>query len=330
MRGRRLHPERVAAVRDYRRPSLPEALGVRPVSARLREAIVALRGAEDVPPSRFGLSSLRLLSPRLAVPLWRGRFVVPRRAIVTNLFNHTQTPIDAGWSVRKTQVRDFRGRDLTYDSHNGTDLSVPRGTVVTAPAPAVVSRMRAEFNRGGLKVMLDHGEGLCTCSAHLARVLVAEGDLLERGQPFALSGYSGLDGLVSFPFGIPHIHFNTWLDGEPVDPFACAGDASLWLGGRPTPPPPVHEPEPFEPGPWSAEAVDAAIRSCRTASVRERLAALPTLEERATHLLWERNYYPTRFAERAPVHRGRHPRRERLSLPFRASEFDGAVLVDEP
>ena len=168
------------------RPPLTEALGVLPIRNRLREALVAQRGAEDVPPSRFGLSSLRLLSPRLALPLWLGRQVVPRRVVLTNLFNHTQTPIEAGWSVRKTQVRDFRGRDLTYDSHNGTDLAIPRGSVVTAPAPAVVARIHVEFNRGGLKVMLDHGDGLCTCSAHLARVLVAEGDRLERGQPFAL------------------------------------------------------------------------------------------------------------------------------------------------
>ena len=28
---------------------------------------------------------------------------------------------------------------------------------------------------------------------------------------------AGLDGLVTFPFGVPHVHFNTWLDGVPVD-----------------------------------------------------------------------------------------------------------------
>lgn len=300
-----------------------------PVRQRLSEALVTLRGAEDVPPSRFGLSSLRLLSPRLAVPLWRGRFVVRRRAIVTNLFNHTQTPIEEGWSVRRTRTRDFRGRTLTYDSHNGTDLAVPRGTLVAAPAPAVVARVHAEFNRGGLKVMLDHGEGLCTCTAHLARVLVTEGSRLQRGEPFAVSGYSGLDGLVSFPFGIPHIHFNTWLDGEPVDPFGSPDEPSLWIGETPEPAQPHIEAEPFEPGRFDARAVEAAIGSCRTASARERLAWLPTPEARATHLLWERNYYPTRFPSCEPVYREPHPRRARLSLPFPASDIDGVVFADE-
>ncbi|MFW5877205.1 MAG: M23 family metallopeptidase [Myxococcota bacterium] len=309
-------------------PSIAESLGLFPLGERLRQARVALRGAEDVPPSKFGPSSLRLLSPRLALPLWRGRFAVPRRAVVTNLFNHTQTPPSEGWSVRRTQVRDFRGRGLTYDSHNGTDFAIPRGSTVVAPAPGRVVRIDHEFNRGGLKVMIDHGEGLSTCSAHLARVLVRVGDVLHRGQPFALSGYSGLDGLVSFPFGIPHVHFNTWLDGEPVDPFASGSDASLWIGETPSPAA-RGEDEPYTPSAYDPEAVHASIASCLTPSVRERLSALPTLELQAAHLIWERNYYPTRFPLRNHVYRERHERRPRLSLPFPARDFDGVVFADE-
>jgi murein DD-endopeptidase MepM/ murein hydrolase activator NlpD len=309
-------------------PSLVESLGLRPFGERLRQAKVALRGAEDVPPSKMGLSSLRLLSPRLALPLWAGRFVIPRRAIITNLFNHTQTPVEDGWSVRRTQVRDFRGGRLTYDSHNGTDFAIPRGTTVVSPAPARVARIDHEFNRGGLKVMLDHGDGLCTCTAHLARTLVVEGDVLQRGQPFAISGYSGLDGLASFPFGIPHIHFNTWLDGEPVDPFAADPGQSLWIGGTPTPPTGA-DTDRYEPAEYDAEAIDEAIARCRTPSVRQRLAALPTLEARAHHLIWERNYYPTRFPLRSSPYTRTHPRRPRLTLPFLARDFDGIAFSDE-
>lgn len=309
-------------------PSIVESLGLRPIDERARQALVALRGAEDVPPSKFGLSSLRLLSPRLALPLWAGRYVVPRRAVVTNLFNHTQTPVEEGWSVRKTQVRDFRGRDLTYNSHNGTDFSIPRGTAVVAPAPGRVARIDHEFNRGGLKVMIDHGDGLCTCSAHLARALVRVGDRLERGQPYAVSGYSGLDGLVSFPFGIPHVHFNTWFDGEPVDPFSSGSDESLWIGDLPTPAT-GSEPDDYEPAEFDPQGVDAAIAACPTAEVRERLAALPTLEERAHHLIWERNYYPTRFPREVRIYRRHHARRPRMTLPFPARDFDGVVFADD-
>ena len=42
--------------------------------------------------------------------------------------------------------------------------------------------------------------------------------LLVRGQPVARSGYSGIDAVITFPWGTPHIHFNVWLHGRPVDP----------------------------------------------------------------------------------------------------------------
>lgn len=125
-----------------------EVLGWSPLPERLRQTRIALRGAEDVP-SQMGLSSLRQLRPRLAWPLWRGRQAVERAVIISNLFNHRQTPIEAGWSVKITQVEDFRGRRVTYDSHNGTDFAVPVGTRFLAPAPGRVVRVVSEFNRAG-------------------------------------------------------------------------------------------------------------------------------------------------------------------------------------
>ena len=73
--------------------------------------------------------------------------------------------------MKKTQVADFRGRDLTYDSHNGTDFAIPVGTRVLTAAAGRVVRQVSEFNRGGLKLFVDHGQGLMTCYAHLARPL---------------------------------------------------------------------------------------------------------------------------------------------------------------
>ena len=310
-------------------PSLTESLGLHPLPERLRQARVALAGAEDVPKSRFDLTSLSILAPRLAVPLWRGRFKYPRRVVLTNLFNHRQTPIEDGWSVRRTQTRDFRGRDLTYDSHNGTDLSIPRGTTVVAPAAGKVARIFAEFNRGGLKLMLDHGEGLTTCSAHLARVLVSEGDLIRLGQPVAVSGYSGLDGLATFPWGIPHVHFNVWLDGVPVDPFPAPGEESLWVDGTPTPAPTTAPAEGDEAALFDEAALDRTIRTCKTPGVRGHLLDIPDAAQRGLHLVCERNYYPTRFPERGPVYADVHPRRPRLYMPVSEVDVDGADFFDE-
>jgi hypothetical protein len=316
------------ATRDSR-PSLVESMGLSPLRVRLRQAAVALRGAEDVPPSRFDRTSLAVLRPRHALPLWFGRFSVPRQVLLTNLFNHHPTPAEEGWSVRRTQTEDFRGRGLTYDSHNGTDLSVPRGSLAVAPAPGRVVRVYAEFNRGGLKVIIDHGEGLLTCSAHLARSLAAEGDLLGVGQPYALTGYSGLDGFATFPWGVPHIHFNVWLNGEPVDPFARPGETSLWKGGRPQPVPEDPAGEAFRPSVYDESSVEEVLAACRTSAVRDRLSSVGPLEKKAAWLIAETNYYPTRFPVRRCVQTREALRSERLYLPFLARDFDGAVFVDE-
>ncbi len=327
---------------DTTHPSLVEAMGLRPLGLRLGQTLVALRGTDDVPPTRLGLSSLRTLRPRLAIPLWMGRFFLPRTVLLTHLFNHRQTPVEAGWSVRRTQVEDFRGGELTYDSHNGTDLSVPVGTLAVAPASGVVARVFSEFNRGGLKVVIDHGDGLMTCSAHLARALVEEGQPLVAGQPYAVTGYSGLDGMATFPWGVPHIHFNVWLDGLPVDPFPRAGtnETSLWIDGwpRPVPRPPrpkaprISHPPPTPErlaGQFNNLRVDAIISACRSPQVRAHLEAIGPLHLRAAHLVSELCYYPTRFPEREGVYRARHPRRPSLHLPFQGEDIHAVAFADE-
>ena len=135
------------------------------------------------------------------------------------------------YSVRVTDCEDFQGGRWTYDGHVGTDLALPVGTAITAAAPGHVLRVRNDMNRGGLKVFIDHGGGLITSSNHLARALVREGDAVRRGQVIALSGMSSVDGLLFFPWLAPHLHFNVFLDGRPVDPFARPDETPLWRDG---------------------------------------------------------------------------------------------------
>lgn len=312
-----------------------ETIGLYPFKLRMKQAKIAIKGEEDVPASRYDLSSLKQLRPGIALPLWLGRQRVKNKVIITNCFNHTQTPIEKGWSVRITQTRDFRGGNLTYDSHNGTDFSVPIGTELLAAAPGKVVRVISEFNRGGLKVYIDHGEGLMTCCAHLARALVKEGDVVQRAQPIAITGYSGLDSLVTFPFGTPHTHFNVWLNGVPVDPFPYKDEqgvaqASLWRAGDS--PKPHHGPAvdgTFEPSTFIEEKVDAVVNACLTASTRERLLAYSDLYTRACHTICEMNYYPTRFPLKENLYGKAHPRQALLDLPFHAQDFDGIMFADE-
>jgi hypothetical protein len=308
-----------------------ETIGLHPFPLRMRQAKVALRGEQDVPASQYDLSSLKQLKPGIAIPLWLGRQKVQGKVIITNCFNHLQTPISLGWSVKITQVKDFRNQKLTYDSHNGTDFAIPIGTKLLAAAPGKVVLTRSEFNRGGLKIFIDHGQGLMTCCAHLARQLVQEGQFVRRGQAIAITGYSGLDSLVTFPFGTPHVHFNTWLNGEPVDPFPYANETSLWRAGKH--PAPMQNSEDsvssFSESLYREEHVDQAIASCLTGSSRQKLSSINELSIRAAHTIAEMNYYPTRFPERVNLYQQVHPRQSVLDLPFDKDQFDGIVFADE-
>lgn len=287
---------------------------------------LAVRGDQYIPKSRGGLSSLELLSPRLAFPLWRGKPFLPRKVILTNLFNHTQTPIKSGWSVHKTQVHDFRGARLTYDSHNGTDLAIPVGTQVVSAAKGRVVWMCDELNRGGKKIGIDHGHGLMTTYAHLARSLVSVGQYVAQGESIAWSGYSGLDAVISFPFGIPHVHMNVWCNGLPVDPFAVNGEVPLWNHALPVP---ENKEYSFRDSEYSEEQVRAGTDACLDSVVRSSIEGKENLWEKAAELLFQQNYYPTRFSEHISPYKDTFERNQRLRLPFRKEDFDGVVFRDE-
>lgn len=312
------------------RLSISEIFGLSPARKRLAETLFMLRGDPYTPSSRFGLSSLRVLRPGLSVRCYLGLRRRDRRVPISCLFNHTPTPIEDGWSVRVTQVRDFRGGRATYDSHNGTDFAVPPGTVVVAAAPGIVLRVSSEFHRGGLKIFLDHGEGIVTSYNHLGRALVRPGQTVRRAEPIALSGSSGVDCVAVFPWATPHVHFNVWLDGANVDPFAGADEPSLWRRyNEPVPHDGDTDDEPFVATSWDPTAVSGAIAACRDPALRTELGHQRDPLRRAGDTLFSLNYFPTRFRGTHVLYANRHDRRPLLDLPFRAVDFDGVALPDD-
>lgn len=317
------------------RVPLVDALGLSPLPLALRQAKLTLFGdGRQTPRSLFDTSSLHIFTPRLAVATWLGRARPDRKAPILNFVNRTPTPVEAGWSVRVTQVRDWRGGRLTYDSHNGTDFVVPPGTEVCAAAPGRVASIRREFNRGGLKLYLDHGGSLVTTSNHLARVLVEIGQDVRRGEVVALSGYSGLDAVVGFPWLAPHIHYNVWHGGVAVDPFAASDDeTSLWR--RRNDPVPLQPGEQLDDPAWSssfsAAGVARCLASCRDDAVKALVSGLTSVERQGAELLIETITYPTRFST---AEAGRllfddvPPRSPRLDLPLSCDDFDGVTILE--
>jgi murein DD-endopeptidase len=312
------------------RIGLIEALGVTPLDKAWRETVLTVRGDAHTPKSRFDVTSLRQLQPSFAVPLWLGQKPKGRLVPITNLYNYRQPPPELGWSVRVTDVEDFRGGRNTYDSHNGTDFAIPPGTEVVAAAPGVVLRVSSEYNRGGRKVFLDHGRGLVTTYNHLARPRVRPGQTVARGETIALSGYSGLDALVGFPWTPPHVHFNVWLNGEYVDPFSRDDAPSIWrTRNAPTPAQGADlDDRAFEPTAWDEDALAQVLDACVHEGARDEIRSAPTLVERAGAALFHLCYFPTRFRSKVSLYETRYPREPRLDLPFSHRDYDGVFFPE--
>jgi len=322
---------------ERRRVGWLERFGLRPLRSAWPDARKAVLGQEGTPPTEWDWSSTRIFKPAISIPTWLGRTRSDGLVPVYNLVNRHPAPKSAAYSVRVSFCRDFRGGQWTYDGHVGTDFAIPVGTPVTTTAPGKVLRIACEIDHGGLKVCIDHGDGLFTTSGHLSRALVREGELVRRGQVVGLSGASGIEFVLFFPWVAPHLHLNVWLGGEPADPFAAPGETPLWrAGNHPTPCPDGGDDggdgglAGFEPSDWDPDGVEASIDACRDPVVRERCRSFGTLERRAAEVLFHRVLTSAAFSSFPPLYRRVAPRRPCLDLPFRERDFRGAWLPPVP
>jgi murein DD-endopeptidase MepM/ murein hydrolase activator NlpD len=99
--------------------------------------------------------------------------------------------------------------------HTGIDIAVPAGTPVHVTADGVVEAAGWRGGYGKL-VIIDHGNGLETCYAHLSQLLVVPGAEVRRNQIIALTGTTG------HTTG-PHIHYEVRVAGTAVNPYRYLG-----------------------------------------------------------------------------------------------------------
>ena len=174
--------ERIKPVYDL--PSIPPSLGGNtPTSQTTLVTTLARENAQLA----------NLFSQKKA--LWKQPFHPPVvNPIVTDVFGYSR-----------------QGSAITL-THKGTDFRAPLGTPVYAMNRGVV-RLSRLFRNYGNTVVVDHGLGVMTFYMHFSRIRVAEGQLVERGQPL---GFSGDTGYVS----APHLHLTVRVNGASVDPEA--------------------------------------------------------------------------------------------------------------
>jgi murein DD-endopeptidase MepM/ murein hydrolase activator NlpD len=94
--------------------------------------------------------------------------------------------------------------------HPGIDIAVAEGNYVRASAGGLVTQS-GEDEVYGKFVRIRHADGYETVYGHASELFVAPEEEVEPHQVIALSGNTGSS-------TAPHLHFEVWKDGIPVDP----------------------------------------------------------------------------------------------------------------
>ena len=101
--------------------------------------------------------------------------------------------------------------------HKGLDLCGPKNTKIYVTADGIVTLTKHSRKGYGNEIVVDHGFGHCTRYAHLNKILVEEGQKVERGQIIGLMGNTGRSTGT-------HLHYEVWFNQQPVNPLYFFAD----------------------------------------------------------------------------------------------------------
>ncbi|MBI4396531.1 MAG: M23 family metallopeptidase [Elusimicrobia bacterium] len=126
--------------------------------------------------------------------LWSGRFVLPSTGVFSSVYGS----------------RRLYGTGDKPTPHTGLDIANRFGTRVTAANRGVVA-YAGWLDSFGHSILLDHGQGIFSYYLHLQKLIVQQGDRVEKG---TLLGEMGAKGVATGP----HVHWSFVVAGERVDP----------------------------------------------------------------------------------------------------------------
>ncbi len=120
-------------------------------------------------------------------------------------------PIDEPCTASTFGNRRSYNNGAFHYYHTGQDFTVcAQNLNIYAAAPGVVI-FAGPLDIKGNFTIIDHGRGVYTGYAHQSAFLVKPGDRVEAGQQIGVIGNTGRS------VG-PHLHFEVWVDGVPVNP----------------------------------------------------------------------------------------------------------------
>ncbi len=111
-------------------------------------------------------------------------------------------------------VKGTVSSEFNFDEqHYAVDIAVPKNTPVKAAADGRVI-FASWTSDSGFVLIIDHGNQLITVYKHNASLIKVQGELVKAREVIAISGSSG-----ELSTG-PHLHFELWSDGNPIDPLS--------------------------------------------------------------------------------------------------------------
>jgi murein DD-endopeptidase MepM/ murein hydrolase activator NlpD len=107
--------------------------------------------------------------------------------------------------------REFETSTLLTDNHMGIDIAGTSGAPIVATANGVVVFAGHTID-GGNTLVIEHEFGFMTVFKHNLTNLVTEFERVEKGQLIGLLGNTG-----KITSG-PHVHYEVWRNGTPLNP----------------------------------------------------------------------------------------------------------------
>lgn len=140
--------------------------------------------------------------------LLNGRFSSTERAFFLDA--SLRMPLDHSWLSSKYGMR-ISPISGNWKFHKGIDLAAPEGTPVYAcKGGRAVSCIHGDPVFGNCIILL-HDGGMTSVYAHLSKILIEKGDIVQTGKEIGLVGQTGA------ATG-PHLHFEIRINGVSTDP----------------------------------------------------------------------------------------------------------------
>ena len=133
--------------------------------------------------------------------------MIPARSVKLETDAKNTVPFPA---ILPTEGYMTRGFEPEHN-HFGLDIAGKTGNLIVAAADGNIVFSGWTYNDGYI-VIVSHASGFMSFYKHNQSLLKSSGSFVRRGEPIATLGNSGTTSSG------PHLHFEIWKDGVPVDP----------------------------------------------------------------------------------------------------------------